>query len=95
MLAYCEHQGLTFLPWSPLGGRSRAKSLDQIEDLATLAREKGLSPQRLVIAWLMARSRCILPIPGSSRLANTEDILAAIDVRLTEDEVRRIDEATV
>ncbi len=95
VLEYCEHQGLTFLPWSPLGGRSRAKSLDQIEDLATLAREKGLSPQRLVIAWLMARSRCILPIPGSSRLANTEDILAAVDVSLNEDEVRRIDEATV
>ena len=94
VLEYCEREGLTFLPWSPLGGKSRAKSLHQIDGLATLAREKGLSPQRLVIAWLMARSPCILPIPGSSRLANTEDILAAVDVTLTDDEVRRIDEAT-
>ncbi len=94
VLEYCEREGLTFLPWSPLGGRSRAKSLHQIDGLATLAREKGISPQRLVIAWLMARSSCILPIPGSSRLDNTEDLLAAIDVTLSDDEVRRIDAAT-
>ena len=90
VLAYCEAEGLTFLPWSPLGGSSRAKRLDQIDALATLAREKGISPQRLVIAWLMARSPCILPIPGSSRRDNTEDLLAAVDVTLTEDEVQRI-----
>ena len=94
VLEYCEREGLTFLPWSPLGGRSRAKSLHQIGGLAGLAQEKGVSPQRLVIAWLMARSPCILPIPGSSRLANTEDLLAAIDMSLTEDEVQRIDAAT-
>ena len=93
VLDYCEEEGLTFLPWSPLGGRSRAKRLGQIDALATLAREKDVSPQRLVIAWLMARSPCILPIPGSSRRANAEDLLAAVDVTLAEDEVRRIDNA--
>jgi len=94
VIDYCEQEGLAFLPSMPLGGSSRAKSLHKIEGLATVAREKGISPQRLVIAWLMARSPCILPIPGSSSLVNAEDILAAGEVTLTEDEVRRIDEAT-
>ena len=93
VLDYCEEEGLTFLPWSPLGGRSRAKRLGQIDALATLAREKDVSPQRLVIAWLMARSPCILPIPGSSRRANAEDLLAAVDVTLSREEVQRIDNA--
>ena len=93
VLDYCEAEGLTFLPWSPLGGSSRAKRLNEIDGLATLAREKGISPQRLVIAWLMARSPCILPIPGSSRRVNAEDLLAAAAVTLTGDEVRRIDNA--
>lgn len=94
ILDYCEQEGITFIPSSPLGGSGRAKSLNQIEDLATLAREKGISPQRLVLAWLMARSSCILPIPGSSCLTNTTDALNAVDVTLTEEEVRRIDKAT-
>jgi pyridoxine 4-dehydrogenase len=95
VLDYCEQAGLTFIPWSPLGGSSRAKSLNRIEGLATLAREKDISPQRLVVAWLMARSPCILPIPGSSRVTNIEDVLAAVDVTLTAEEVRRIDQATI
>jgi pyridoxine 4-dehydrogenase len=93
ILDYCEQQGITFIASSPLGGSGRAKSLNQIEGLAMLAREKGISPQRLVVAWLMTRSSRILPIPGSSCLANAEDVLSAADVTLTEDEVRRIDEA--
>jgi len=93
VLDYCEQEGLTFLPSRPLGGSNRAKRLNRIEGLATLASEKGISPQRLVIAWLMAKSPCILPIPGSSRLSNTEDILAAYEITLTEEEVRRIDKS--
>jgi len=94
VLDYCEQEGLSFLPWSPLGGSARAGHLGRIGDLAMLAREKGISPQRLVIAWLMARSPCILPIPGSSQLANAADLIGATGITLTEEEVRRIDAAT-
>lgn len=93
VLDYCEREGLTFLPYSPLGGRSRAKSLDEYEDIAALAREKDISPQRLVLAWLMAKAACILPIPGVSRIESVEDSIPAVDVHLTEDEVRRVDRA--
>ena len=93
VIPVCRRYGIGILPWSPLGGRSRAKRLGQIDGLATLAWEKDVSPQRLVIAWLMARSPCILPIPGSSRRANAEDLLAAVDVTLSREEVQRIDNA--
>lgn len=93
VLDYCEAHDLTFLPWSPLGGRSRAKDLDEFGELEALADEKGISPQRLVLAWLMARSPAVLPIPGASRIETAEDSIAAADVILTDDEVERIERA--
>ena len=92
VLDYCEREGLTFLPWSPFGGKNRAKKLDEIPVLTALARERGISPQRLVLAWLRAKSTRILPIPGTTKIAHLEDCLAAADVTLTPEEVRRIDE---
>lgn len=91
VLEYCEQEGITFLPYSPLGGRSRAKDLDEYDEIVRMAEEKGISPQRLVLAWLMARSPQILPIPGASQVATAEDSLQAVDVELTEDEVQRLD----
>lgn len=93
VLDYCEREGLTFLPWSPLGGSSRAKRLDAFGDLVALADEKDISPQRLVLAWLMAQSPCVLPIPGATRIESVEDSIAAAEVQLSDEEVRRIDEA--
>ncbi|QXD14892.1 aldo/keto reductase [Rhodocaloribacter litoris] len=93
VLAYCEREGLTFLPWSPFGGRGRAGRLGEIPALAAMAREKGRSPQQLVLAWMRAKSPCILPIPGASRLETLEDCLAAADLTLTPDEVARLDAA--
>ncbi|WP_456425412.1 aldo/keto reductase [Rhodocaloribacter sp.] len=92
VLAYCEREGLTFLPWSPFGGMNRAKKLAEIPVLAALSRERGISPQRLVLAWLRARSPRILPIPGTTKIAHLEDCVAAAAVTLTPEEVRRIDE---
>lgn len=91
VLEYCEEEGITFLPYSPLGGRSRAKDLDEYDEIVEMAEEKGISPQRLVLAWLMARSPQILPIPGASQVATAKDSLQAVDVELTEDEVQRLD----
>ena len=93
MLDYCEAHDLAFLPWSPLGGRSRAKDLDEFEGLERLAHEKGVSPQRLVLAWLMAQSPAVLPIPGASRTETAEDSIAAADLMLSDDEVQRMEHA--
>jgi aryl-alcohol dehydrogenase-like predicted oxidoreductase len=93
-LAYCEQEKLTFLPWSPLGGRRRAKELPEIKPIAELARDKGLSVYCLVLAWLRAKSPCVVPIPGASKIASVEDSLKAADVQLSPSEVERIDRAT-
>lgn len=87
VLNYCEKEGLTFLPWSPLGGSSRVKRLSGIEVIADLAARKKISPQRLVLAWLIAKSPCIVPIPGASRVSSIEDSAAALATTLTSGEM--------
>ncbi|GAA0581168.1 aldo/keto reductase [Streptomyces crystallinus] len=86
--------GLAFLPWSPLGGISRS-SLDGASAVAadpahqafhTVARERGVSPQRIALAWLLARSPNVVPIPGGSRPESVRDSAAAADLVLSDEE---------
>jgi pyridoxine 4-dehydrogenase len=91
VLEYCENESLTFLPWSPLGGSSRASRLENIPALAQLASEKGVSVYCLVLAWLRAKSSCIVPIPGASKTASIEDSVRAVEVKLSEQELQQID----
>lgn len=93
VLQYCEDEGLTFLPWCPLGGASRAKRFDEQDALVQLGKEKNASPQRLVLAWLMHQSPCVLPIPGASRPESIADSARAADLALSTGEARRIEEA--
>ncbi|MGW7363410.1 aldo/keto reductase [Streptomyces sp. NPDC054841] len=98
-LRLCAELGLAFLPWSPLGGISRS-SLDgasgQTEDPAfagfhQVARERGVSPQRVALAWLLAHSPAMIPIPGASRPETARDSAAAAALELTEREMGLID----
>ena len=91
VLAYCEQHDLAFLPWSPLGGRSRAKSLDTFDALVEVAADHGVPPQQVVLAWLAARSPAVLPIHGASRTETAEDSIAAATLSLSPDEVAHID----
>lgn len=94
VIEYCEDEGLTFLAWSPLGGSRRVGNLENIEAIATLAKEKGVSVYLIVLAWLLAKSPCIVPIPGASKVSSIEDSVRAIQVKLSEEEVAKIDKAT-
>lgn len=91
VLKYCEEEGLTFLPWGPLGGSDRVKHLKDLRPVADLARGKKVSPQRFVLAWFLAKSSWILPIPGASRKASIEDSVVAADLILTPEEFETID----
>ena len=64
-----------------------------VRRLAEMARAKGATPAQLAIAWLLARGRDILPIPGTKRLDRLEENLGAGRVTLDADDLRRIDEA--
>ncbi|MFD9795036.1 aldo/keto reductase [Streptomyces sp. NPDC059070] len=86
--------GLAFLPWSPLGGISRS-SLDGASAVAAdpayaafhqVARARGVSPQRIALAWLLALGPHVVPIPGGSRPESVRDSAAAADLVLTEQE---------
>lgn len=91
VLKYCETENLTFFPWSPLGGSRRVSSLQDIAVIAQLAQEKGVSVYQIVLAWLRAKSPCIVPIPGASKVSSIEDSVAAAQVKLSEAEVSRLD----
>jgi pyridoxine 4-dehydrogenase len=68
--------------------------LEDFEAIAKLAKEKGVSVYGIVLAWLRSKSPCILPIPGASKTNSIEDTVRAVDVKLSDDEVQRIDRQT-
>lgn len=94
VLEYCETEGLTFFPWSPLGGSRRVGSLEDIPVIAQVAQEKGISVYQVVLAWLQAKSPCIVPIPGASKTSSIENSVGAVEVNLSPTEVERIDKGT-
>lgn len=92
VLEYCHQEGLTFFPWSPLGGKRRASNLDGIGAIARLAQEKGVSTYQIVLAWLRTKSPCIVPIPGASKTSSIENSVGAVEVNLSEIEVKQIEQ---
>jgi len=87
----CEELGLAFLAWSPLGGMTNARALGaEHAAFAEVAAERGVSPQRVCLAWLLAKSPAVIPIPGSTRPETIRDSAAAADLSLTEAELARL-----
>ena len=93
VLKYCENESLTFLPWSPLGGSRRVSRLEDIPAISQIAKQKGVSVYSIVLAWLRAKSPCIVPIPGASKTSSIEDSVRSVEV-LSDEEVEQIDRGT-
>ncbi|MET9764902.1 aldo/keto reductase [Streptomyces sp. NPDC006372] len=93
-LRLCDELGIAFLPWSPLGGISRAGELGSAHAaFARIAEVRGVSPQRVCLAWMLAKSPVVVPIPGASRPETIRDSLAATDLTLTPEELADLDAA--
>ncbi|MGH7330951.1 MAG: aldo/keto reductase, partial [Polyangiaceae bacterium] len=90
-LAYCTEKKIAFLPYSPFGGARGATSLADMGSLAELAKKKNVSPHRLVLAWMIAKSPVVIPIPGARRVASVEDSAAAGSMELSAADVREIE----
>ena len=90
-LRYCAEQGIAFLPWSPLGGTGGGgRSVGtEFSVFADIAADHGVSPQQVVLAWELALSERVIPIPGARRDASIVDSAAAADLVLNEDELAR------
>ncbi len=77
VLAACTALGIAFLPYSPFGGASGAASLGERKKLSAEAARRGMSPHRLVLSWMLAKSPVVIPIPGARREASVRDSAAA------------------
>ncbi|GAA2211715.1 aldo/keto reductase [Nonomuraea monospora] len=84
----CAELGLAFLPWSPLGGIGRTGELRAA--FVEVADAHGVSPQQVCLAWELARSPVVIPIPGSSRPESIVDSAAAASLELSEEELARL-----
>ncbi len=88
----CEELGLAFLAWSPLGGLGSAKDLaTEHPAFAAVADTRGVSAQQVALAWELAQSPCVIPIPGAKRPQSVSDSAAAADLELTEAEIASLD----
>ncbi len=90
----CEELGLAFLPWSPLGGIRSAKALgDTYGAFHEVAGRHDVSPQQVCLAWELALSPCVIPIPGASRPTSIESSVAAAQLELSAAELDRLSAA--
>ncbi len=99
VLRLCAELGLAFLPWSPLGGIARS-SLDGPSGPTSagtafhrVAAAHGVSPHQVALAWLLAGSPQVIPLPGASRPASIRDAAAAAELVLSPEDVALLDAA--
>ncbi|MEV5711565.1 aldo/keto reductase [Actinoallomurus sp. NPDC052274] len=93
-LRLCDELGIAFLPWSPLGGIPKAGDLGSSHSaFGRVAQTHGVSPQQVCLAWMLAKSPVVIPIPGSSRPETIRDSVAAADLELTPEELAELDAA--
>jgi pyridoxine 4-dehydrogenase len=89
VLSECERDGIAFLPWFPLSGGSDAARVSGA--ITEVAARHQATPAQVALAWLLARTPVMLPIPGTSSLAHLEDNLQAAHLRLSAADRRALD----
>jgi pyridoxine 4-dehydrogenase len=84
VLAVCEREQLAFIPWAPIAGGSTEKLEGSAgsKALDAVAKAHGVSVWQAALAWLLAKSPVMLPIPGTSSVAHLEENVAAAAVKL-------------
>jgi len=80
---YCAREGIVFVPYFPLRGVESSA-------LTTIADRHGATPSQVALAWLLRRSPMMLPIPGSLSLEHIRENLGALQVELTDEDMREL-----
>jgi len=88
MLGACERDGIAFLPWYPLGGQGSPRHAA----LKRIAASHHATLVQVALAWLLARSRLILPIPGTSSIPHADENIAAAGLVLSDAELAELNE---
>jgi len=81
MVDLCDQEGLAFLPWAPI------QEADSLAPVLRSASIHGASTRQIVLAWMLARSRQILPIPGTGSAEHVAENIAAAAIQLTNEEI--------
>lgn len=85
---YCDQNGIAFIPWFPLGeGKVAGDALSRV------AKAHGASPMQVALAWLLQRSKTMLPIPGTSSVKHLEENISASALKLSREEFEQLDRA--
>jgi aryl-alcohol dehydrogenase-like predicted oxidoreductase len=91
-LQLCDDLGIAFLPWSPLGGIKNAAGFGtSYRPFDRVAQEVGATPHQVILAWMLAKSPMVIPIPGSSRPETIWASAAAVDLQLSPEHFSRLD----
>jgi aryl-alcohol dehydrogenase-like predicted oxidoreductase len=93
LVKYCEDKGIGFLAYSPVGGGRLNKKLPDHRVLLPIARRHSSSPHAVVLAWVLARSPCVIVIPGARTVEHTLDSVASAGLALSEAELNEIEGA--
>ncbi|MEO6418088.1 MAG: aldo/keto reductase [Polyangiaceae bacterium] len=91
VLALCAKLGLAFLPYSPFGGARGARSLEKVGRLGAEAKKRAVSPHRLVLAWMLAKSPVVVAIPGARRIESIRDCMEAAQLKLSATDIEEIE----
>ena len=87
VLDYCTEHGIGFIPWYPVASGDLTKPGGPVDHVA---RATGATPAQVSLAWLLAISPVVLPIPGTSKVAHLEENVAAAAVTLTDEQVAEL-----
>jgi pyridoxine 4-dehydrogenase len=90
VLDYCAAEGLGFIPWFPIAAGKLAESGGPVDHIV---KATGATQSQVALAWLLARSPVILPIPGTSTVSHVEENIAAAGVTLTPEQVAELTDA--
>ena len=88
VLDYCQRENIGFIPWFPLAAGDISAAGNKLEKIAA---RLNVSPSQLALAWLLQRSKAMLPIPGTSRVAHLEENVAAAAITLDAQTVQELD----
>ncbi|AQW49241.1 MULTISPECIES: aldo/keto reductase [Streptomyces] len=90
VLDHCTRHGIGFIPWAPVGAGRLTRPGGPVDRIASA---HGATPSQVALAWLLARSEAMLPIPGTSKVAHLEDNVATARLRLSGEEIDELTDA--
>ncbi|MBB5357221.1 aryl-alcohol dehydrogenase-like predicted oxidoreductase [Rhodanobacter sp. ANJX3] len=90
VLDYCAEHNIGFIPWFPLAAGDLAKPGSVLD---AIAKKHNAAPSQIALAWVLQRSPVMLPIPGTSKVSHLEENVAAVGIKLSDEEFKSLDEA--